>query len=62
MTARLPSLPSVDAVARGNGYNIAGGQTLLNRLQWEDPSENSAMDSVASNSSKEHSKHSICKE
>ncbi|KAK0137789.1 Ataxin-7-like protein 3 [Merluccius polli] len=47
----LPSLPSVDAVARGNGYNIAGGQTLLNRLQWEDPSENSTMDSVASNSS-----------
>ncbi|CAL8274453.1 unnamed protein product [Lota lota] len=45
----LPSLASVDAVAGGNGYDIAGGQALMSRLQWEDSSENS----VSSNSSTE---------
>ncbi|XP_059926444.1 ataxin-7-like protein 3 [Gadus macrocephalus] len=44
----LPSLASVDAVAGGNGYDVAGGgQALMSRLQWEDSSENS----VSSNSS-----------
>ncbi|KAJ3601510.1 hypothetical protein NHX12_032478 [Muraenolepis orangiensis] len=47
----LPPMPSVEAVAGGNGYDMAGGQTLLSRLQWDDLSENSTMDSVASNSS-----------
>ena len=48
-------LPSADGAVESDGFDIAEGQTLMSRLQWEDSPDVSPTDSSSSKASKQSS-------
>ncbi|XP_019950194.1 ataxin-7-like protein 3 isoform X3 [Paralichthys olivaceus] len=48
-------LPDADAVVESDNFDLQDGQTLMNRLQWEDSPDISPTDSASSKASTNHS-------